>query len=128
MSKPNKRFSELLPVAKVLQSLLSNSKSKLSDPYLRWRLWRFWDKVVGPTLGASSEPVGYEKGRLFIWVSSSARMQEMRFFEGDLKIKINNYMGFEWVKNIRFTLDRKGVPQDPNERENLKNTLAKQDE
>ena len=128
MADFKKRNSDLQPIAKVLQSLLSNSKSKLSDPYLRWRLWRFWDKVVGPTLGGSSEPVGYERGRLYIWVSSSPRMQEMRFFEDDLKIKINNYMGFEWVKNIRFTLDKKSVPQDDAGRDDLKVNLAKQDE
>jgi hypothetical protein len=47
-----------------------------------------------------------------IWVKSSPRMQEIRFFEKDLKTKVNEYVGKEWVKGIRFTLDRHGVPKE----------------
>lgn len=107
----NKRpKSNLSEVSKVLQTLLGNGKSPLSDQFLRWKLWRFWPQVVGVSLSKISEPVGYDRGRLQIWVRSSAQMQEIRFFEETLKLKVNEYVGREWVYSIRFTLDRKGIP------------------
>ena len=106
-----KKPKPLLPISNVLQSLLGNGKSPLSDGFLRWKIWRFWPDIVGETLAKMCEPVGYERGKLVIWVKSSARMQEIRFFEKSLKQKVNEHVGREWVKYIRFTLDRHSVPQ-----------------
>lgn len=109
MSK--KKKTDLLPASNVLQSLLANGKNPLSDNFLRWKIWRFWPQVVGPTLAKYCEPVGYERGCLLLWVKSSARMQEIRFFETQLRDKVNEYLGRNWVKKIRFSLDRHGVPR-----------------
>lgn len=108
--KSKKHKSELLSASKVLQTLLAHGKSPLADNFLRWKIWRFWPQIVGETVAKSCEPVGFERGRLYIWVKSSARMQEIRFFEDQLRAKVNDYLKREWVKNIRFTLDRHGVP------------------
>lgn len=105
-----KKPRQLLPISNVLQSLLGNGKSPLSDGFLRWKIWRFWPQIVGETFGKHCEPVGYDRGKLVIWVKSSARMQEIRFFEKTLKQKVNEHVGREWVKYVRFTLDRHGVP------------------
>lgn len=107
-----KKKTDLTTASKVLQSLLGSGKSPLSDNFLRWKIWRFWPQIVGATLAKYCEPVGYERGRLMIWVKSSARMQEIRFFENDLKAKVNEYVGKQWVRGIRFTLDRHSVPKE----------------
>lgn len=106
----NEKKKELLSASRVLQGLLGNGKSALSDGFLRWKIWRFWPQIVGPTLSKHCEPVGYQRGRLLIWVKSSPRLQEIRFFENTLRDKVNEHVGREWVKSIRFTLDRHGVP------------------
>lgn len=121
MSK--KKKTELLPASRVLQGLLGNGKSALSDGFLRWKIWRFWPQIVGPTLAKHCEPVGFERGKLFIWVKSSARMQEIRFFEDTLKTKVNEYVEREWVKYVRFTLDRHGVPTTAEVSEDFKKML-----
>lgn len=105
-----KRKSDLQTASKVLQRVLGNGKSALSDQFLRWKIWRFWPGIVGATLARYCEPVGYDRGKLFIWVKSSARMQEIRFFEETLREKVNEHVGSNWVRYIRFTLDRHGVP------------------
>lgn len=102
--------TELLSASRVLQGLLGNGKSPLSDGFLRWKIWRFWPTIVGATFAKYCEPVGFERGKLFIWVKTSARMQEIRFFEEQLKAKVNEYVGREWVRYIKFTTDRHGVP------------------
>lgn len=106
-----KKSKQLLPVSNVLQSLLANGKSPLSDGFLRWKIWRFWPKIVGDTLAGHCEPVGYDRGCLILWVKSSARMQEIRFFEKTLREKVNDHVGRDWVRKIRFTLDRHDVPR-----------------
>lgn len=106
-----KRKNVLQPASKVLQTLLANGKSPLSDQFLRWKIWRFWKEIVGPTLGDVCEPVGFERGRLMVWVRSSARLQEIRFFEKTLREKVNEHVERDWVKKVIFTLDRRSVPQ-----------------
>lgn len=122
----DKKRKELLPASRVLQTLLANGKSPLSDQFLRWKIWRFWPKIVGKTLAGVCEPIGYERGRLQIWVKSSARMQEIRFFEKSLRDKVNEHVGREWVRSVRFTLDRKGVPQPDQVSEEFKRYLEQE--
>ncbi|MGE4133842.1 MAG: DUF721 domain-containing protein [Bdellovibrionales bacterium] len=105
-----KKKTVLLPASKVLQSVLGNGKSALSDQFLRWKIWKFWPRIVGDTLGASCEPVGYERGKLYIWVKSAPAMQEVRFFEATIKDRVNKHVGSKWVRIVRFTLDRRSVP------------------
>jgi hypothetical protein len=110
MKKKKRVQRDVLPVANVLQSLLGDGKSALSDQFLRWRLWHYWADVVGATIGKSSEPVGYRFGKLTLWVRSSARLQEMRFMEVQIRERVNAYLGREFVKAIVLTLDRHSVP------------------
>ena len=117
------RKGELQTVSKVLQTVLANGKSPLSDQFLRWKIWRMWPAIVGETMGAFCEPVGYERGKLYVWVKSSSRMQEVHFFEKTIKEKVNEHVGKTWVRSIRFTLDRQGVPQESKVSEEFKNFL-----
>jgi len=119
-----KTKAELSSASRVLQTLLANGKSPLSDQFLRWKIWRFWDQIVGATLGKVCEPVGFERGRLYIWVKSSARMQEIRFFEDTLREKVNEHVGRQWARSIRFTLDRHGIPKAAEVSDEFKNFLA----
>lgn len=124
--KPKK--TDLSAASKVLQSLLSSGKSPLSDQFLRWKLWRFWPQVVGETLGGICEPVGFERGRLYVWVKSSTRMQEIRFFEETLKDKVNAYVGRTWAHHIKFTLDRRGIPKEAEATPEFRDYIAREDE
>lgn len=123
MADDKKRKRDLLPASKVLQTLLGNGKSPLSDGFLRWKIWRFWSQIVGPTLGGHCEPVGYNRGYLIVWVKSSARMQEIRFFEKTLRAKVNEHVGREWVRGVKFTLDRHGVARQDQVSEEFKQFL-----
>jgi hypothetical protein len=102
-SKKKDQRSRLLPVANVLQSVLGNGKSPLSEQFTRWKLWRCWPEVVGEQISKGTQPVGYYKGRLYVWVRSSTQMQELRFIVGDIKDRINKYLGKEYFKFIQFT-------------------------
>ena len=94
----------------VLQVLFENGKSPLANQFLRWKIWKRWPEIVGETTAAHTVPVGYDKGTLYIWVKSSSWMQQMVYFAQPVKEKINKFIGKNWVRRVRFTLDKKGVP------------------
>ena len=100
----------LEPLGDVLQSLLQNSKTPLSDNFLRWKLWNSWPSVVGDQVAKSTTPVHYINRCLYVWVDHPARMQELTFCVRDIIRKVNSYAGKTWIRQIRFTLDRKSVP------------------
>ena len=110
----------------VLQSLLQNSKSPLAEQFLRWKLWHSWDSVVGEKIAKHTTPVSYLKGQLYVWVDHPARMQELSFCTKELMYKINEFCGKRWVRRIRFTIDKKSVPQPEQAPEAMKDFISKQ--
>ncbi len=124
-NKKNERDSQLDSAAAVLQNLMKGQSNGLSDAFLRWRLWNSWAELVGAEIAASSLPVGYLKGTLYVWCKSSARMQELTFMVRPLMQKINTFIGKRWVRSIRFTLDRKDVPAPEETSEEFKSFIEK---
>lgn len=104
--------SDLDSVTNVLQSLLQNSKFPLSEQFKRWRLWKNWDKIVGPNLCKGSEPVDYLQGTLTIWVKSSTHMQEMNYLTNAIRDRVNEFFDETWVRQIRFTLKKSVSPEE----------------
>jgi predicted nucleic acid-binding Zn ribbon protein len=118
--KPKKKFSV---GSEVLQSLFENGKSPLSEQFMRWKLWARWEEVVGPTIAKNAEPVGFQRGTLYVWVRSSSWMQQMVFMRDPIRNTINQKFENNFVKYIKFTLDRRDVPnQDQSE---FKDMIAK---
>lgn len=110
---PNKKPKGKLSIgSEVLQSLFENGKSPLSEQFLRWKLWAKWDEVVGPTIAKNAEPVGFQRGVLYVWVRNSSWMQQMIFMKDPIRETINQKFQSNFVKYIKFTLDRREVPQE----------------
>ncbi|MFS4459422.1 DUF721 domain-containing protein [Bdellovibrio sp. HCB2-146] len=115
--------------SEVLQSLFENGKSPLSEQFMRWKLWARWEEVVGPTIAQNAEPVGFQRGTLFVWVRSSAWMQQMVFMREHIKNTINQKFENNFVKYIKFTLDRREVPnQDQNEFKEMIQKIAPEEQ
>lgn len=107
----NKSRGRLTPSSEVLQTLLQKSKSPLSQGFTRWKVWSQWREIVGPNIASHSQPLGYLKGTLYVWVDSSSRMQEMIFLVSSFRDKINQHLGKKWVHSLRFTLNAGSVPE-----------------
>ncbi len=108
-----------------LHSLFENGKSPLSQQFLRWKLWRRWEDYVGPSIAHVSEPVGYVRGGLYIWVKSSSWMHQMVFMRETMRDKINEKLGFDFIRQIHLTLDRKSIPRDAEEARALKESIRR---
>jgi len=115
-SKSAKHQAHLTAAADVLQVLLQNSKSELSDGFLRWRLEQQWADVVGVAIAQQTLPVAFEKGSLFIWVRHPTWMQQLWYFQDVIKEKVNRHLerepGREWCRQVKFTLNRRAAQKE----------------
>jgi predicted nucleic acid-binding Zn ribbon protein len=96
--------------SEVLQRLFESGNSPLSEQFMRWKMWARWSEFVGPTVAQNTEPVGFARGTLYLWVRNSSWMQQLTFMREHIQNTINQKLGQQFVKNIRFTLDRREVP------------------
>ncbi len=112
-------------VADILFSVLKQKKTALGSQFIRWRLWNEWKDVVGAEIASHTVPVQFIRGELYVWVKSAARMQDLIFLVQPLREKINRFAGQNWVKYIRFTLDRRSVPMPEETESGLREFLAK---
>jgi hypothetical protein len=110
-SKSNRRKGDLNQATDALEGVLLNNKSPLSDQFMRWKLWRKWSDVVGPTISAQSMPVGFVNGMLYVWVKNAVWMNEMLFLAGPIREKVNTFVEKNWVQQVRFTLNQHEVPK-----------------
>lgn len=121
--KKKRTHSRLRSGSDVLQALFENGSSPLSIQFIRWKLWKKWGEYVGQTIAAASEPVGYYRGTLYVWVKSSTWMQQMVFMKEAMKKSINQKLEMTYVWEIRFTLDKKSIPQDAQVADELRKSI-----
>lgn len=119
-----KKKTRLSVGSEVLQSIFENGNSPLSQQFLRWKLWKKWSDFVGPTLGEVCAPVGYRKGVLYVWVKHSTWMQQIVFGLNPMRDQINARLGFNYIKAIHLTLDRRYVPGSEEEVQKLKENIS----
>ncbi len=111
--------------SEVLQRLFESGQSPLSEQFMRWKLWARWSEFVGPTIAQNTEPVGLNRGVLYLWVRSSSWMQQLTFMKDPIQDTLNKKLGQHLIKNIRFTLDRREVPSDVKAQLDFKNVISK---
>lgn len=120
---PPKKKKKPIISLEVLQGLFENGDSTLSQQFIRWKLWKKWSEYVGASVAAISEPVGYRKGTLYVWVKNSSWLQQLAFMLEPMKSSINQKLGFNYVNTIYLTMDRKKVPSSPEESDQLKKAV-----
>lgn len=111
--------------SEVLQRLFESGGSPLSEQFTRWKLWARWSDFVGPTVAQNTEPVGFFRGTLYLWVRNSSWMQQLTFMKDPIQHAINQKLGRQFVTNIRFTLDRREVPNQREAQQDFKNVISK---
>lgn len=79
---------------------------------------------MGEEISRRTLPVNYDHGTLVLWVESSVWLQQLTFMVKPMSDKINQQMGRNWVKQIRFTLDRRSVPSLEESEEGVRKYLA----
>ncbi len=111
--KENDFKSKFKSTAEVLKSLFEEKEGgPVSEQFQRWKLWLNWKDIVGETTAEYTEPVSYHNGVLWLWVKNSTWMQQMTFMSETIKNTVNQKYKKDFVREIRYTLDRKNIPKE----------------
>jgi predicted nucleic acid-binding Zn ribbon protein len=101
MSKESKkRIPEKVDsiLEKVLSSLNLGIKVK------QYQIWEVWDSVVGEHIAGQAQPHQIRSMILWVTVSSSTWMQQLEFMKQLIIDRLNERIGEEVIKNIRFRI------------------------
>ncbi len=69
-----------------------------------YSLWEQWPDLVGPAIAKNAHPVAIKQTLLLINVSSAPWMHQLQYLKSELIEKLNNALGREAVKDIRFKI------------------------
>ncbi|GIW42057.1 MAG: hypothetical protein KatS3mg076_2634 [Candidatus Binatia bacterium] len=87
-----------------------------SGDFDAYRLWSFWDEVVGPGIARRAQPRLVRRGILHVGVSSHAWMQELEFHKEEIRARLNERLGAPLVEKIVFRLDSAPWPEPAGEK------------
>lgn len=107
----------------LLQSLFEDGRSPLSENFLRWKLWSRWKVLVGNEIAAHSEPVGYNRKKLYIFVKNSSVLHHLYYLKGNILKRIKSDFHPTFVNDIIFTTDRKNIPSNSADSDGLKKQI-----
>lgn len=120
MADPNFKL-----IAEVLMSLLEKGKSPMSQSYQMSKIWTYWSDWLPVSISRGTQPIALDRGTLYILVKNSSWMYELNFNREVILKKIQEQMGETVVRNIKFTLNSKTLPQDVLVKSEFKEYLKK---
>ncbi len=72
--------------------------------YLEYRVCAAWDEAVGERIAQMTRPVRVKDGLLTVAANDSAWVTELGYMSEDLRDKVNEALGGEEVRHIRFVV------------------------
>ena len=100
MTKERRNRKDFIHVGQVVDKVLRQYRP-LHDQALT-RVWDVWEAAVGEAIAANARPMAFNGGMLLVHVSSSTWLHQMRFLEDELIAKVNDALGNERLRSIKF--------------------------
>ena len=94
-----KKTEKLRSLSEVINQLPSE---KNKSAFTCIQINKNWDAVIGSRWADICKPIGYDNACLIIQVPSSCHVHELRFQEEFFIKKINEYVGFAFLEDIRW--------------------------
>ncbi|MBI1821890.1 MAG: DUF721 domain-containing protein [Nitrospirae bacterium] len=92
----------LLPITSILKPLLK--RYGLEAQMQVYTLIDQWETFVGPQIASHTLPYQLKFKKLFLYVDSSAWMNQLNYLKQELTDKINKVAGEPWVREIFFKI------------------------
>jgi hypothetical protein len=70
----------------------------------RYEVWKVWSKAVGETVSQQAQPAFVRGATLYVTCSSSAWMQQLQLMQAIILDKLNELLGGQRLRDIRFRL------------------------
>ena len=87
-------------IGSVIQRFVSDCD--IAAKLKKFSIFNHWDEIVGNDLGSRTKPEKISRATLYISVTNSTWANELSMMSGQLLGKINNYIGSDVIKELRF--------------------------
>jgi predicted nucleic acid-binding Zn ribbon protein len=94
--------NKMIGISSLLDNLLESRKWRSNMN--RHRLFEFWAQAVGKDISANAQPKVLRGNVLWVDVTDSVWMQQLHLMKEHLRQVINDRLGEEGIKDIRFNL------------------------
>ncbi len=76
----------------------------MSQEFALVRLWKNWERVMGPSLSKMARPLGKKEKTLIIGVEDGLVMQELSFYSEEFLRRIENFLGWQPFDKVKYKL------------------------
>jgi len=94
------------PLAAILPGVLKDLR--LDEAAAGWRAVAEWPVLAGERIAKRTRAVAFRDGVMTIEVEGSAWMHELGYLKRQLVHKVNEHLGDEVVRELRFSIFRGG--------------------
>ena len=102
MEQNRNNNAEFSHISEVLTRYLKSYHHKSSDGIEN--ISKLWQETVGDVISENTRPVAIKKEQLLVHVTSSSWIQQLMFLQHDIITKVNNALGKEQIKKIKFKI------------------------
>jgi len=96
--------SKLIHISDILNSALSKYRPAMDMEMTR--IWDIWDDTMGKPIAMNAKPDSFKDGILFINVSSSSWIHQLKFLEKEMILNINKQLEHISVKQLRYKIGK----------------------
>ena len=82
----------------------------------QYQIWEVWDDVVGAHIARHAQPHQIRNAVLWVTVSSSTWMQQLEFTKQTIRERLNDKIGEDVIKTIRFKMGELPHPDNKNDK------------
>lgn len=92
----------------VIGDILENSFERLGikTKVREWTIMKIWNKIVGSNISNVAMPAKIIGKTLYVTVSTSVWMEELKYFKTDMLDKINEILGANTISDMVFKLGK----------------------
>ena len=97
-----KKKAEPVHIANILNCALRAFNARIDGELAR--VWSIWDQAVGETIARNARQSAFKGRLLYVDVTSSVWLHQLRFLKQDVISMINNALGGNVVEDIKFKI------------------------
>ena len=118
--------NKMIGIASLLDSIIESRKWRSN--LKRQGIFEFWEKAVGKDISTNAQPKVIRGNVLWVDVTDSVWMQQLHLMKEHLRQVLNDRLGEEEIKDIRFNLVSRLKPVlAPKKKEKSKAVISKPD-
>jgi len=100
--KNSKNIEEFVHIGNIIGSVLKTCRNDFDENLAQ--VWSLWDRAVGDGIAKNTRPAAFKGTLLLVNVTSSAWMHQLQFLKNDIIKQINQSLGKDLVKEIKFKI------------------------